>query len=492
MKKLVSLLLVAMMALSFIPAMADEPVEIVVACKSLGNGWPADLEDDFVYQKILEETGVAWKLILIDDYFAAMGQRIVGDDLPDVIYYSDSYLKTYADEEVLLCLDPYVEKELAPVMAWLGETNLIPYQVNGELYGLPKLHDGNKSQYNIQIRKDWLDNLGLAVPTTIEELYNVACKFITDDPDGNGAADTYGITGGKGLPLFHAISCAFDTALGNYILIRDGKVTNALLQPGMKNALEWCLKFTQTENMVDPDVLTTTGNNIAIAGSVGVHVNSWPGMFKQYAQDNIAAVNPNAKWIPAGPLHNEMGGEDVMYPINNVGGGDGWALCADLADDEEKLQAVFKVLNYFVTEEGSNLIQYGLEGEHWVKNPETGRISMTENGAAANYISTYQIFSRIELEYLQVKFPEAEIAFTNSMTKGVLEYYNSLVVEPDGMYLADMESYIKTQMLAFIYGERPLDEYDAFIKELNDNYMFAEYMEAAADQLISFGYDVTK
>ena len=133
MKKLVSLLLVAMMALSFLPAMADEPIEIVVACKSLGNGWPDALENDFVYQKILEETGVAWKLILIDDYFAAMGQRIVGDDLPDVIYYSDSYLKTYAEEEVLLCLDPYVEKELAPLMAWLGETNLIPYQVNGEL-----------------------------------------------------------------------------------------------------------------------------------------------------------------------------------------------------------------------------------------------------------------------------------------------------------------------------------------------------------------------
>ena len=97
MKKLVSLLLVVMMALSFIPAMADEPVEIIVACKSLGNGWPSVLEDDFVYNKILEETGVDWKLILIDDYFAAMGQRIVGDDLPDVIYYSDTYLKTYAE-----------------------------------------------------------------------------------------------------------------------------------------------------------------------------------------------------------------------------------------------------------------------------------------------------------------------------------------------------------------------------------------------------------
>ena len=47
-------------------------------------------------------------------------------------------------------------------------------------------------------------------------------------------------------------------------------------------------------------------------------------------------------------------------------------------------------------------------------------------------------------------------------------------------------------MLAFIYGERPLDEYDAFIKELNDSYMFGEYMDAATEQLIGYGYDVTK
>ena len=33
MKKLVSLLLVAMMALSFIPAMADEPIEIRILCE---------------------------------------------------------------------------------------------------------------------------------------------------------------------------------------------------------------------------------------------------------------------------------------------------------------------------------------------------------------------------------------------------------------------------------------------------------------------------
>ena len=43
------------------------------------------------------------------------------------------------------------------------------------------------------IRQDWLDNLGLKMPTTIEELKEVARAFTEDDPDGNGQNDTYGL-----------------------------------------------------------------------------------------------------------------------------------------------------------------------------------------------------------------------------------------------------------------------------------------------------------
>lgn len=46
--------------------------------------------------------------------------------------------------------------------------------------------------HNIVIRKDWLDNLGLSVPTTTEELLQVIHAFTYDDPDGNGIDDTWG------------------------------------------------------------------------------------------------------------------------------------------------------------------------------------------------------------------------------------------------------------------------------------------------------------
>lgn len=44
------------------------------------------------------------------------------------------------------------------------------------------------------LRKDWLDNLGLEVPKTMEDLEKVLTAFVEEDPDGNGVDDTTGLT----------------------------------------------------------------------------------------------------------------------------------------------------------------------------------------------------------------------------------------------------------------------------------------------------------
>ena len=67
--------------------------------------------------------------------------------------------------------------------------------------------------------------------------------------------------------------------------------------------------------------------------------------------------------------------------------------------------------------------------------------------------------------------------------------YNSLVIEPEDIYLEDMAGYASQQLLDFIYGDRELsqEEYDKFIQELNDIYQFDVYMQAAAEQLAAYG-----
>lgn len=72
----------------------------------------------------------------------------------------------------------------------ISEDRINAAKIDGALYGVPVQKDYARA--GLVIRKDWLDNLGLEVPTTLEELYEVAKQFTENDPDGNGVDDTVG------------------------------------------------------------------------------------------------------------------------------------------------------------------------------------------------------------------------------------------------------------------------------------------------------------
>lgn len=67
--------------------------------------------------------------------------------------------------------------------------------LQGELYTLPSARrlPGSEtyvqSGHHLYINKQWLDKLGLKVPTTWDELYQVLLAFKEKDPNGNGKAD---------------------------------------------------------------------------------------------------------------------------------------------------------------------------------------------------------------------------------------------------------------------------------------------------------------
>lgn len=75
-------------------------------------------------------------------------------------------------------------------LSQINEATLDAARINGHVYGVPFLKP--IARYATLVRKDWLENLGLEVPKTIEELGEVARAFTEDDPDGNGIDDTVG------------------------------------------------------------------------------------------------------------------------------------------------------------------------------------------------------------------------------------------------------------------------------------------------------------
>ncbi|MFC5649571.1 extracellular solute-binding protein [Paenibacillus solisilvae] len=127
-----------------------------------------------------------------DTYEEKLAVKMASGDLPDVIGMEEvdsNYLK-WAKEGAFLPLDEFLQQyetfKVVPDFVWDS------LKVDGHVYGIPDYFSA-KGGKKMVIRKDWLDKLGLKMPTNYEELKQVVVAFTKNDPDGNGKADTQGL-----------------------------------------------------------------------------------------------------------------------------------------------------------------------------------------------------------------------------------------------------------------------------------------------------------
>lgn len=177
--------------------------------------------------------------------------------LPDLVELSPKYLygsysgisySRLINEGKIVAIDSYIKNSKI-----LKEPNTCGWQtidnmkVNGKVYGFPISAGNGCVTY---VRKDWLDNLGLSVPTTWDELYKVMWEFTYNDPDGNGKNDTYGyVFPTLGDEIF--LQDFFQDANYDFVEL-NGKWVDGFVEPAMKKALErLCLVY--RNGIIDKD-----------------------------------------------------------------------------------------------------------------------------------------------------------------------------------------------------------------------------------------------
>ena len=135
------------------------------------------------------EIDISW--VPNTSYEDKMNVTLASDDLPEIMIIqgkSGGFVKS-ANAGAFWELSEYLDE--FPNLAEADPNILNNSSVNGEVYGIYRRRDVMRSA--VVIRKDWLDNLGLEVPETVEDLYEVAKAFTENDPDGNGQDDTTGL-----------------------------------------------------------------------------------------------------------------------------------------------------------------------------------------------------------------------------------------------------------------------------------------------------------
>jgi ABC-type glycerol-3-phosphate transport system substrate-binding protein len=130
-------------------------------------------------------TGVDLEMKTVSSKDASEGMmtQFMAGTFPDICKYGGESMSALARQEFVVPLDPFIEKSGMKKLKEMFPSAFQAHSVNGVSYGIPEVAGAKRSLW---VRTDILDKLGIAMPTTLDEL--VAClKKIRDGyptPDG--------------------------------------------------------------------------------------------------------------------------------------------------------------------------------------------------------------------------------------------------------------------------------------------------------------------
>ena len=330
-------------------------------------------EDWVGYDILRNELGIDLKLTMLPSSEADQDVKIqaagAGNDLPDLFQVRRPILVNLVNQGLVAQVDDCFDKMPIRTAQQYDADSIRNSTIDGHVYGFasPGMIVRNEG---LLIRKDWLDNLGLEIPTTTDELMEVLRAFTFDDPDGNGRNDTYGygtfieITASEeGLgrrldPFFGAFGCA-----GTWDLSKENPGLN-IHKPEYYDAMKYIIEMCN-EGVIDPNWLSQKKDDFKAAWKAGKYGIMREQHASYAAESNYAPFDanfPDGEWIvidpPVGPE-----GKSAVGVYTNVNGG--VVAVSQRAADEGKLPYIAKLLEW-MSGPGYYMIGWGEEGVNFI------------------------------------------------------------------------------------------------------------------------------
>lgn len=240
-------------------------------------------------KKYKEMTGI--DLIIIqpahNEYYEKLNLLFATDELPDIVVLSADYSERFGKNGVLVDLQPYVEKSQV-LQSVDYDTFIAPMLTDGQLFSFPT---GPSDGCVTFVRQDWLDTLGLQVPTSYDEFLEMLRAFKTIDE----SIIPYTAPGiiSEETPYTMYTAPLFQGANPDFVQV-DGLWVDGMLQPNMREALtRWQAAF--NEGLVDMEIITnkTSSCRDKLASGITGAFTYW-GEWADALEDNLKATDPNA------------------------------------------------------------------------------------------------------------------------------------------------------------------------------------------------------
>jgi putative aldouronate transport system substrate-binding protein len=409
---------------------------------------------------------------------------LASNDLPDVIYnnwlgFPGGPEKAILDKVIIPLNDiiakhaPNLAKRFVDRPDWAKAAK----SDMGTLYMFPFIrgHDSLMVFFGPILRKDWLDELGLPVPETMDEWY----KTLTAFKAKTGGMPPLSMTAfGKGRDIrYGAFISAYETAMGFYQL--DGKVRFGQMDPGYKEFLATFNKWF-AEGLIDKEFMT---NDMAAfnAKVLGNRAGAFPGFTGSTMGTFFDAKKDDPKFNLVGAPYPVLKKGQTAFTgqRDNPANGMGYAISTKSKDPA--LAASWIDYNY--GKEGHMLFNFGIEGESYTMingyPTYTDSVKKHPNGMAVALAGIYArsstggAFVQDERYFQQyVARPQQQNAVNVwSKTRAVEHNLPGITPTPEesqrlAAIMNEVNTYCDEMFVKFIVGAEPIANYDQFIAQL--------------------------
>lgn len=442
------------------------------------------------YQEWQKQTGVKVKFLEVQTAQAKESFNILlsSGDLPDIIEYN--WLKDVPGgpekalkDGYILPLNDLIDKYAPNLKKYLQNNPDVDKLIKtdeGVYYAFPYIKELGvpTTQWSGPIlRKDWLEELGLKIPQTIDEWHSVLTAF--KEKKGVSAPLTLA---NQPKPLQGFLDGAFIGAFG---IIRDfyiddsGKVQYGPLQPGYKDFLaemnRWYREglldkdFTQTDTKAR-DTNITSGKSGATYTSGGA-LSNW-----EFA---LASKNPAAKFV------------FVPYPVLKQGdkrrfGQDTWVYngnaSAAIPAKSKNSQLAAQLLDYAYGDDGYLLFNFGIRDQSYIlengkplftdlikKNPEG--LSVGEARQLYSHAVKTGPYIQSKSGFQQLSGEDADHDYTKWETDNLKHILPPVTIpqKESGEFariITDVDTLVDETSLKIILGTEPVESFDSFVKKL--------------------------
>ncbi|HKL80016.1 MAG TPA: extracellular solute-binding protein [Mobilitalea sp.] len=328
---------------------------------------------DWIKAKVLEDENIGVTFVAVSRWEETeqLNNLMAAGTAPDVcLTYSADLIANYRDLGGLADLATYTDTLLVDLKEFLGPDlalegkDMIMRNVNldtGELYSIPARRM-NTAKFGTFIRKDWLDALGLAIPTTTQEFYDALVAFKAQDPGGIGAENVIPFTLTSDV-RWRAASL-LDSFIDPSMSIKDRWVNTVIdrnfLLPGYKEGARLMNKM-YNEGLVDTQFALynddVDSDNLIKTGVVGAFIHNWdqpfrdtPGLLR-----DLKVNVPDAEIIAIDPFQNSNGvTEKEIYDAAGVN--------YFVPAATKNLEGALRYINWLSRFENRYFLQIGDEG----------------------------------------------------------------------------------------------------------------------------------